>query len=151
MKQIIKILLIVILGSGLASDLSAQLNTPAEYWDSLTDGEKLAFVNGAYTAISRMKSFHMEEVKKQYGHDPYWREPYFIERFYQILDQHLAEGVGYNIDIIAQAMNALYANFDNVRIPIVEALRIVSTAQDGDQQKANVLLLKAQRQYRPED
>ncbi|NQT97894.1 MAG: hypothetical protein HQ562_09165 [Candidatus Marinimicrobia bacterium] len=151
MKNIISVLILIVISIGLVTDLNAQQNTPAEYWDSLTDGEKLAFVNGAYTAVSRMKSFHMEEVKMQYGHDPYWREPYFVERFYQILDQHLAEGVGYNIDIIAQAMDALYANFDNVRIPIIEALRIVSTAQDGEQQKANVLLLKAQRQYRPED
>ena len=112
----------------------AQDNTPAEYWDSLIDSEKLAFVNGAYTAISRMKLIHMEEVKMQYGHDPYWREPYFVERYYEILDQHISDGVGYNI-----------------RIPLIAALRIVSTAQDGDRQKADVLLLKAQRQYRPED
>ncbi len=129
----------------------AQDNTPAEYWDSLIDSEKLAFVNGAYTAISRMKLIHMEEVKMQYGHDPYWREPYFVERYYEILDQHISDGVGYNIDIIVQAIDALYANYDNTRIPLIAALRIVSTAQDGDRQKADVLLLKAQRQYRPED
>ncbi|MFH1851696.1 MAG: hypothetical protein ABIA75_05060 [Candidatus Neomarinimicrobiota bacterium] len=148
MKRISCHYLVLITLIGLAATLSAQHKSPAAYWESLTVGEKTAFVNGAYTTASRLKIYHMEEVKKQYGHDPYWREPYFIERFYEILDQHIAEGVGYNIDIIVQAVDALYSNYDNVQIPIIEALRIVSTAQDGDRDKANVLLLKAQRQYR---
>ncbi len=147
MKQLLSILVISIS----ITMLSAQSATPSNYWDSLTDSEKLAFVNGAYTAVSAIKSFHMEEVKKQYGHDPYWREPYFIERYYEIVDQHIAEGVGYNIEIIVKAMDALYSNFDNSLIPVMTALRIVSTAHDGDRDKADVLLLKAQRSYRPEE
>ncbi len=148
MKKIFSIILILV---SISSGLIAQHSTPADYWGSLTDTEKLAFVNGAYTAMSRAKAVHIEEVKKMYGRDPYYREPYFIERFYEVVDEHIAEGVGYNIDIIVQAMDALYANYDNVLIPVIEALRVVSTAQDGDQQTANVLLLKAQRKYRPEN
>lgn len=144
MRKTALMLLVIIVGISFA-----QSATPADYWEGLTEGEKIAFVNGAYTALSRMKTYHTQEVQKQYGHDPYWREPYFIERFYVILDQHISEGVGYNLDIIIHAMDALYVNYDNVEIPIIDALRIVSTAQDGDHQKANVLLLKAQRQYRP--
>ena len=44
-------------------------------------------------------------------------------------------------------MDAFYTNSDNYNIPIMEALRIVSLIQDGDNQKANLRLLKAQRTY----
>ncbi len=147
MKKILLLILALLLVSG---GLVAQHITPADYWGSLTDGEKLAFINGAYTALSRAKAVHIEEVKKMYGRDPYYREPYFIERFYEVIDEHISEGVGYNIDIIVQAVDALYANYDNVEIPVIEAIRIVSTAQDGDKKTADVLLLKAQRTYQPE-
>ena len=67
-----------------------------------------------------------KEVKKQYNQDPNWVEPYFIERFYEILDEHRSKKIGYNVDIIAYAMDAFYSNYDNGSIPILEAIRIVS-------------------------
>ncbi|NOZ03481.1 MAG: hypothetical protein GXO92_02610 [FCB group bacterium] len=129
--------------------VSAQKASPAEYWKSLSEPEKVAFVNGAYATLVKLKAHHQHEVKKQYVYDPNWVAPYYIERFYEIIDEHLSQNVGYNLDIITQHMDALYANYDNRNIPLIDMLRIVSVSQDGDQQKANLLLLQAQRKYRP--
>ena len=42
----------------------------------------------------------------------------------------------------------LYSNYDNTEIPILEALRIVSLAQDEKTDKADLYLLKAQKRYK---
>lgn len=122
---------------------------PADYWLALTKSEKVAFINGAYGSASALKQYHQSEVKKQYNQDAGWIEPYYIQRYYDIVDEIIAVKVGYKLDIIADHMDALYQGYDNVNIPLIEALRIVSTAEDGDQQKANLYLLKAQKNYRP--
>ena len=44
-------------------------------------------------------------------------------------------------------MDALYANSDNLNIPIMEAIKVVSLMQDGDREKANLRLLQLQRKY----
>ena len=78
-------------------------------------------------------------------HDKNWIEPYYIERYYEIVDEYRANSVGYDLTIIASHMDALYSNSDNYNIPILEALRIVSLVQDGEQKKANIRLLRAQQ------
>lgn len=131
------------------SAVSAQPKTPADYWQSLSQEEKLTFVNGAYAMASRLKSHHKVEVQKQYKGDPSFMEPYYIERYYQIIDQHISIEVGRNLSLITGSMDALYANSDNVKIPLTEAIRIVSLAQDGERKKGDFLLLKAQKKYKP--
>jgi len=131
------------------SGITAQKTTPAEYWTKLTMGEKVAFINGAYAAGAKLKYHHQQEVRKQYKQDPNWVEPYYIERFYEIVDEHRSKKVGYHIEMIAKAMDAFYSNYDNTLIPVMEALRIVSLNQDGKREKANLYLLQAQRKYRP--
>ena len=111
--------------------------------------EKTAFINGVYASGAKLKFHHRQEVKKQYNQDPNWVEPYFIERFYEILDEHRSKKIGYNVEIVADAMDAFYSNFDNGAIPILEAIRIVSLSQDGKTEKADIYLLKAQKRYKP--
>ena len=124
--------------------LFAQNQTsPSEFWNSYSQEEKIAFINGAYGAISKLKSHHKSEVKKQYIHDDNWVEPYYIERFYSIADEYL----GYNIKIIALHIDAFYTNSDNLLIPTLEALRIVSLMQDGESGAANLRLLRAQQKF----
>ncbi len=122
-------------------------STPASYWKGLSLDEKIAFVNGAYGMVSAVKTHHQQEVKKQYNQQPGWIKPYYIERYYDILNEHRSETVGYNLIIITRHLDSLYAGYDNVNIPLIEALRIVSLAQDDQQHKADLLLLKAQRKY----
>ena len=92
-----------------------------------------------------MKAHHKAEVRKQFIHDDNWVEPYYIERFYDIADEYRSEEVGYNLKILAMHMDAFYTNSDNLKIPVLEALRVVSLMQDGEQKKANVRLLRAQQ------
>ena len=128
--------------------LIAQNKTsPSEFWNSYSQEEKIAFINGAYGAISKLKSHHKSEVKKQYIHDDNWVEPYYIERFYSIADEYLAQEIGYNIKIIALHIDAFYTNSDNLLIPTLEALRIVSLMQDGENGAANLRLLRAQQKF----
>ena len=130
-------------------NLLANETTPYIFWKNKSQEEKISFINGAYGAISVLKKHHKQEVKKQYNQDPNWVEPYFIERFYEILDEHRSKKIGYNVDIVADAMDAFYSNFDNGAIPILEAIRIVSLSQDGKTEKADAYLLKAQKRYKP--
>jgi len=127
--------------------LQGQAQLPAEFWDSQSDKEKIAFINGAYAAISILKNHHQTEVKKQFMHNENWVEPYYIQRFYDLADEYISDEVGYNLKIIAMHMDAFYTNSDNLRIPVMESLRIVSLIQDGNRDKANLRLLKAQRKY----
>ena len=120
---------------------------PSDFWSSLSEPEKLSFVNGAYGAISLLKKSHKDEVAKQYLHDKNWIQPYYIERFYDIADEYLSEEAGYNLSIIVMHMDALYANSDNHKIPVLEAMRVVSLMQDGVRDKANLRLLQLQRKY----
>ena len=120
---------------------------PSDFWISLSEPEKLSFVNGAYGAISLLKKSHKDEVAKQYLHDKNWMQPYYIERFYDIADEYLSEEAGYNLSIIVMHMDALYANSDNHKIPVLEAMRVVSLIQDGLRDKANLRLLQLQRKY----
>ena len=127
------------------SFLYPQKNLPSNFWKSYSQDQKIAFINGAYGTISKLKSHHKSEVRKQYMYDKNWIEPYYIERFYEIADEYLANSVGYDLVIIASHIDAFYSNSDNYNIPILEALRIVSLVQDGEQKKANIRLLRAQQ------
>tara|TARA_B110000014_G_C20085978_1_gene567968 strand:- start:512 stop:940 length:429 start_codon:yes stop_codon:yes gene_type:complete len=129
--------------------LHSQSEAPADYWMKLIQGEKVAFVNGVYGGIARMKLHHEREVQKQYMKDPYWIQPYYINRFYDIVDEHISQDVTYDLNIVAGHIDALYANYDNRNIPLIEAIRIVSVAQDGEPQKADLILLRAQKKYNP--
>ena len=139
MKQIIIIFFISLL---IGQDIR-----PSEFWNQYDQKEKIAFVNGAYGAIAKLKAHHRAEVRKQYLHDDNWVQPYYIERYYDIADEYLSQEVGYNIKIISMHLDAFYTNSDNLNIPIMEALRIVSLIQDGEQKTANVRLLQAQQKY----
>ena len=125
-----------------------QKRTPAMYWQSLEMKEKTAFINGVYASGAKLKFHHRQEVKKQYNQDPSWVEPYYIERFYEIIDEHRSKKAGYNVELIAKALDSLYSNYDNTEIPLLEALRIVSLAQDEKTEKADLYLLKAQKRYK---
>lgn len=121
--------------------------SPSSFWISLSNKEKISFINGTYSALSVLKKKHKDEVAKQYLHDKNWIQPYYIDRYYSIIDEYHSEQVGYDLKIIALHMDALYANSDNLSIPIMEAIKIVSLMQDGDREKANLRLLQLQRKY----
>ena len=83
----------------------------------------------------------------KYLHYKNWVEPYYIERFYEIVDEYISDKVGYNLIIIASHMDAFYSNSDNFNIPLLDALRIVSLVQDEEKKKANMRLLRFQQKY----
>ena len=71
----------------------------------------------------------------------------YCKNIYDIADEYLSHEVGYNIKIIAMHLDAFYTNSDNLNIPVMEALRVVSLMQDGEQKLANARLLRAQQKY----
>ena len=126
----------------------SQNRPPAEFWNQYDKDQKIAFINGAYGAISKIKSHHKLEVKKQYLNYKNWVQPYYIERFYEISDEYISEKAGYDLSLIASHMDAFYSNSDNFNIPVMEALRVVSLVQDNEKKKANIRLLRYQQKYR---
>ena len=144
MKTIIySILISVNLSIGQTQDAKS----PSEFWFSLSAKEKISFINGAYSALSVLKKKHKEEVAKQYLNDRNWIEPYYIERYYSLIDEYSSEFVGYDLQLITMHMDALYTNSDNIKIPVLEAMKVVSLMQDGNRKKANLRLLQLQRKY----
>ena len=143
----IKLMLVILMCFVDMNGQTANKILPSDFWSSLSDPEKISFVNGAYGAISALKKSHKDEVAKQYLHDKNWIQPYYIERFYDIADEYLSEEAGYNLSIIVMHMDALYVNSDNHKIPVLEAMRVVSLMQDGLRDRANLRLLQLQRKY----
>ena len=121
--------------------------SPSSFWISLSNKEKISFINGTYSALSVLKKKHKDEVAKQYLHDKNWIQPYYIDRYYSIIDEYHSEQIGYDLKIIALHVDALYANSDNLNIPVLEAIKVVSLMQDGDREKANLRLLQLQRKH----
>ena len=68
--------------------LSQSQVTSAEFWNKYTQEEKIAFINGSYGAVAKLKAHHKAEVHKQFLHDDNWIEPYYIERYYEIADEN---------------------------------------------------------------
>ena len=142
-----KLFLIIFLLVQILFSQSEIKQSPSSFWISLSNKEKISFINGTYSALSVLKKKHKDEVAKQYLHDKNWIQPYYIDRYYSIIDEYHSEQVGYDLKIIALHMDALYANSDNLNIPIMEAIKVVSLMQDGDREKANLRLLQLQRKY----
>ena len=142
-----KLFLIIFILANILFSQSELKQSPSSFWISLSNKEKISFINGTYSALSVLKKKHKDEVAKQYLHDKNWIQPYYIDRYYSIIDEYHSEQVGYDLKIIALHMDALYANSDNLNIPIMEAIKVVSLMQDGDREKANLRLLQLQRKY----
>ena len=142
-----KLFLIIFILVQISFNQSQIKQSPSSFWISLSNKEKISFINGTYSALSVLKKKHKDEVAKQYLHDKNWIQPYYIDRYYSIIDEYHSEQVGYDLKIIALHMDALYANSDNLNIPIMEAIKVVSLMQDGDREKANLRLLQLQRKY----
>jgi hypothetical protein len=142
-----KLFLIIFLLVQVSFSQSEIKQSPSSFWISLSNKEKISFINGTYSALSVLKKKHKDEVAKQYLHDKNWIQPYYIDRYYSIIDEYHSEQVGYDLKIIALHVDALYANSDNLNIPIMEAIKVVSLMQDGDREKANLRLLQLQRKY----
>lgn len=137
----------ILLSVNLLIGQAQSTKSPSEFWSSLSLKEKISFVNGAYSALSVLKKKHKEEVAKQYLNDKNWIEPYYIERYYSLIDEYSSEFVGYDLQLITMHMDALYTNSDNINIPVLEAMKVVSLIQDGKRKKANLRLLQLQRKY----
>ena len=137
----------ILLSVNLLIGQAQSTKSPSEFWSSLSLKEKISFVNGAYSALSVLKKKHKEEVAKQYLNDRNWIEPYYIERYYSLIDEYSSEFVGYDLQLITMHMDALYTNSDNMNIPVLEAMKVVSLMQDGKRKKANLRLLQLQRKY----
>ena len=137
----------ILLSVNLLIGQAQSTKSPSEFWSSLSLKEKISFVNGAYSALSVLKKKHKEEVAKQYLNDRNWIEPYYIERYYSLIDEYSSEFVGYDLQLITMHMDALYTNSDNINIPVLEAMKVVSLMQDGKRKKANLRLLQLQRKY----
>ena len=142
-----KLFLIIFILVRLSFSQSEIKQSPSSFWISLSNKEKISFINGTYSALSVLKKKHKDEVAKQYLNDKNWIQPYYIDRYYSIIDEYHSEQVGYDLKIIALHVDALYANSDNLNIPIMEAIKVVSLMQDGDREKANLRLLQLQRKY----
>jgi len=137
----------ILLSVNLLIGQAQSTKSPSEFWFSLSSKEKISFINGAYSALSVLKKKHKEEVAKQYLNDRNWIEPYYIERYYSLIDEYSSEFVGYDLQLITMHMDALYTNSDNINIPVLEAMKVVSLIQDGKRKKANLRLLQLQRKY----
>ena len=97
--------------------------------------------------MSVLKNEHKKEVAKQYLHDKNWIEPYYIERYYSVIEEYHSEKVGYDIQIITMHMDAFYANSDNSKYPNHGCSKSSLLNSRWNERKANLRLLQLQRKY----
>ena len=83
-----KLFLIIFILVQISSSQSDNKKSPSSFWISLSNKEKISFINGTYSALSVLKKKHKDEVAKQYLHDKNWIQPYYIDRYYSIIDEY---------------------------------------------------------------
>ncbi|MFQ6607894.1 MAG: hypothetical protein ACE5EE_05075 [Fidelibacterota bacterium] len=125
--------------------LHAQPESDSEYWLSLTQEQKITFLQGIYTGITKSLQVLTEEATRQEKKDRFWSPPFVHENSIKRLNELYSEKVGQDFEWMATLVNSFYANPDNYHISIMDALQILMLHESGEISRANELLLVKQR------
>ncbi|MBC8174271.1 MAG: hypothetical protein H8E82_01245 [Candidatus Marinimicrobia bacterium] len=126
--------------------LTAQNQYESDFWLSLDMKEKVIFLQGVYKGLTKGLVVMENEVKRQEANDPFWRSPFVLENSAATLNEYFSEKIGYDYEQIAVLLDLFYSNSDNTHIDLMYALRVIMLHQDGEQHRANELLLIKQKE-----
>ena len=117
-----------------------------DFWLSLGEDEKVAFVKGVYTALNTSLQILGAEAARQKSQDPYWVPPFVHQNSAHRLREFYGDPSQTDYLTIARRIDAFYSNPDNAHIDIMYALRILMLHEAGEVQRANELLLIKQKE-----
>ena len=127
--------------------LPGQPDSDREFWQSLNEQEKVIFLQGIYAGLSKGLDVIGEEAARQKARDPFWTPPFALENSTNRLKEYYSEKIGFDYTTIAKLLDAFYSNPDNAHIDILYALRVLMLYQNGQQRRANELLLLKQKEF----
>ncbi|MFQ6673771.1 MAG: hypothetical protein ACE5GH_03165 [Fidelibacterota bacterium] len=127
------------------SILGGQTPGDSEFWHSLEQNEKVAFVQGVYTGLAQSLEILRTEGARQKHQDPYWSPPFVHEHSAQRLKEYYLKEGSFDYTQAVDLLDAFYTNPDNAHVDIMVALHILMLHQNGETRRANELLLLKQR------
>lgn len=118
-----------------------------EYWQSLSENEKVSFITGVYSGFTESLDIMGHEAKRQQKKDKYWTSPFSLEKSAIDIKEYYSPKIGYDYELITKLLDAFYTNPDNDQIELIFALHILILHQEGEVRRANELLLHKQKEY----
>ena len=111
-------------------------------WISMEKNEKLFFLEGFFVSQITLNKYLQDAIKYDSSGDPYWQKPFVLVMYEQNLKEFSSSKIGINTIKISDYLDAFYQDSQNIKIPIVEAIRIISLRADGNNERADWFILK---------
>ena len=111
-------------------------------WISMKKNEKLFFLEGFFVSQITLNKYLQDAIKYDSSGDPYWQKPFVLVMYEQNLKEFSSSKIGINTIKISDYLDAFYQDSKNIKIPIVEAIRIISLRADGNNERADWFILK---------
>ena len=111
-------------------------------WISMKKNEKLFFLEGFFVSQITLNKYLQDAIKYDSSGDPYWQKPFVLVMYEQNLKEFSSSKIGTNTTKISDYLDAFYQDSQNIKIPIVEAIRIISLRADGNNERADWFILK---------
>ena len=111
-------------------------------WISMKKNEKLFFLEGFFVSQITLNKYLQDAIKYDSSGDPYWQKPFVLVMYEQNLKEFSSSKIGINTIKISDYLDAFYQDSQNIKIPIVEAIRIISLRADGNNERAGWFILK---------
>jgi hypothetical protein len=114
-------------------------------WQEWKSGEKEVFLKGFYSSQFTLNNHLEDAIKYDSAGDPYWQKPFSVVMYEQNLKEFMSVKIGLNVAEMSNRIGAFYGNFENKRIPIIEAIRIICLRADGNIERADWFVLQNRR------
>ena len=132
--------LIIILLFNLTS--ATNFESTGNNWISMKKNEKLLFLEGFFVSQITLNKYLQDAVKYDSSGDPYWQKPFVLVMYEQNLKEFSSSKIGIDTIKISDYLDAFYQDSQNMKIPLVEAIRIISLRADGNIERADWFTLK---------
>ena len=103
------------------------------------------FLKGFYSSQLILNNHLKNAIQYESDGDPYWKKPFVLVIYEQNMKEFTSVKIGINTDELSDRLDAFYGELDNKIITVIEAIRIVCLRADGDNERADWLVLKSRR------
>jgi len=140
MKLFFSILFLI---SSIYSNVNNEIN--GEDWNNWKHGEKEVFLKGFYSSQFTLNNHLEKAIKYDSAGDPYWQKPFVLVMYEQNLKEFMSVKVGINVPEMSDRLGAFYENIENIKIPVIEAIRIICLRADGENERAEWFVMQSRR------
>ena len=137
------IILIIVLFSSIFSNVNNEIN--GNDWQMWKQGEKEVFLKGFYSSHFTLNSHLENAIKYDSAGDPYWQKPFVLVMYEQNLKEFMSVKIGLNVPEMSNRLVAFYENVENMKIPVIDAIRIICLRADGENERAEWFVMQSRR------